>query len=51
MATLACLIFELFPFVYFHTLILSGAYLQKYTSYGYGILWVDRFHQEGLKCE
>ena len=43
--TLASLIFELLPFVYFHTWILSGAYLQKYTSYGYEILWVDRSHQ------
>ena len=43
--TLACLIFELLPFVYFHTLILSGAYLQNYTSYGYEILWVDRSYK------
>ena len=48
--TLACLIFELLPFVYFHTLILSGAYLQNYTSYGYEILWVDRSHQGGVQC-
>ena len=27
---------------------LSGAYLQNYTSYGYEILWVDRFHQ--MQC-
>ena len=33
--TLACLTFELLPFVYFHTLILSRAYLQSYTSYRY----------------
>ena len=30
--TLACLIFELLPFVYFHTSILYRAYLQNYTS-------------------
>ena len=48
--TLACLIFELLPFVYFHTWILSGAYLQNYTSYGYEILWVDRSHQRGVQC-
>ena len=36
--TLACLIFELLPFVYFHTSILSRAYLQNYTSYGYEML-------------
>ena len=47
--TLVCLIFELLPFVYFHTWILSGAYLQNYTSYGYEILWVDRFHQGGVE--
>ena len=28
----------------------SGAYLQNYTSYGYGILWVDRSHQGGVQC-
>ena len=38
--TLACLIFEILPFVYFLTLILSCAYLQNYTSYGYEVLWV-----------
>ena len=43
--TLAYLSFELLPFVYFHTRILSGAYLQNYTSYGYEILWVNRSHQ------
>ena len=48
--TLAYLIFELLPFVYFHTWILSGAYLQNYTSYGYEILWVDRYHQGGVQC-
>ena len=48
--TLACLIFQLLPFVYFHTWILSGAYLQNYTSYGYEILWVDRSYQEGVQC-
>ena len=35
--TLGCLSFELLPFVYFHTWILSDAYLQDYTSYGYEI--------------
>ena len=30
--TLASLIFQLLPFVFFHTWILSGAYLQNYTS-------------------
>ena len=48
--TFACLIFEFLPFVYFHTWILSGAYLQKHTSYGYEILWVDRSHQGGVQC-
>ena len=48
--TLACLIFELLPFVYFHTWILSEACLQNYTSYGYEILWVDRSHQGGVHC-
>ena len=48
--TLVCLFFELLPFVYFHTWILSGAYLQDYTSYGYEILWVDRSHQGGVHC-
>ena len=46
--TLACLIFELLPFVYFHTWILSGAYLQNYTSYGYEILWVDRWRESAV---
>ena len=48
--TLACLIFELLPFVYFHTWFLSGAYLKNYTSYGYEILWVNRSHQGGVQC-
>ena len=48
--TLACLIFELLPFHYFHTWILSRAYLQNYTSYGYEIWWVDRSHQGGVQC-
>ena len=48
--TLACLIFELLPFVYFHTWILSWAYLQNYTSYGHEILWVDRSYQGGVQC-
>ena len=43
------LIFELLPFVYV-TRILSGAYLQNYTSYSYDILWVDRSHQGGVQC-
>ena len=38
--TPGCFIFELLPFVYFHTWILSGAYLQDYTSYGYEISWM-----------
>ena len=46
----ACLIFELLPFVHFHSWTLSSAYLQKYTSYCYKILWVDRTHQEGVQC-
>ena len=48
--TLTCLIFELLPFVCFHIWILSGTYLQNYTSYGYEILWVDRSHQWGVQC-
>ena len=48
--TLACLIFELLPFVYFLAWILSGACLQNYTSYGYEILWVDRSYQGGVRC-
>ena len=48
--TLACLIFELLLFVDFHTLILSRAYLQNYTSYGYEILWVEKSHQVGVHC-
>ena len=48
--TLFCFFFELLPFVYFHTWLLSGAYLQNYTSYGYEILWVDRSHQGGVQC-
>ena len=48
--TLAFFIFELLPFVYFQTWILSGAYLQNYTSYGYEILWVDRSHLGGVQC-
>ena len=47
----SCLLFFFFffllllPFVYFHTSLLSGAYLKNYTSDGYEILWVDRSHQ------
>ena len=48
--TLVYLFFELLPFVYFHTWILSGAYLQNYTCYCYEILWVDRSHQGGVQC-
>ena len=48
--TLACLTFELLPFVYFHIWFLSGAYLENYTSYGYEILWVDRSYQGGVQC-
>ena len=48
--TLACLIFELLPFVVFHTWILSGEYLQNYTSYGYEISWVDRSHKGEVQC-
>ena len=48
--TLACKIYELLPFVYFHTWILFGAYLQNYTSYGYEILWVNRSHKWGVQC-
>ena len=52
-STLACLIFELLPFLFFfffHAWILSGAYLQNYTSYGGEIMWVDRSHQGGVQC-
>ena len=42
---LVCLIFELLPFDYFHTCILSRACLKDCTSYGYEILWVDRSDQ------
>ena len=48
--TLTCLIFELLLFVYFHTRVLSGAYLENYTCYGYEILWVDRSYQGGVQC-
>ena len=48
--TLASLIFEFLPFVYFHTWILSSAKLQTYISYGYIISWVDRSHQGVLQC-
>ena len=48
---LGCLIFELLPFVYFHTWILSGAYLQNCTSYGYEISWlVTTLGKTGLSC-
>ena len=50
--TLACLISELLPLVYFHTWILSGAYLQNYTSYGYEISWmVITWGETGLFCD
>ena len=29
---------------------LSGAYLQNYSSKGYGISWVDRSHPGGVHC-
>ena len=48
--SIACLIFELLLFVYFQTWILSGAYLQYYTSWGHEILWVDRSHQGRVHC-
>ena len=48
--TLACLSFELVPFVVFHTWILSGAYLQNCTSLGYEISWVDRYHRGEVQC-
>ena len=48
--TFTCLIFELLPFVYFHTWILFGAYLHNYTSYGYEILLVDRSYEGGVQC-
>ena len=49
---LACLILELLPFVYFHTWILSGAYLQDYTSYGYEISWmVTTWGKTGTFCD
>ena len=48
--TLVYLFFELWPFVYFHTRVLSGAYLEIYTCYGYEILWVDRSYQGGVQC-
>ena len=43
------LIFEFLPFVYY-TRILSDAYLQNCTSYGYEILQGERSHQEGVHC-
>ena len=50
--TLGCFIFELLPFVYFHTWILSGAYLQDYTSYGYEISWmVITWGKAGVFCD
>ena len=48
--TLVYLFFEILPFVYFHTRVLSGAYLENYTCYGYEILWVDRSYQGGVQC-
>ena len=49
----SCLIFsELLPFVYFHTQILSGAYLQTYTSYGYEISSVvTTWGKTGVSCD
>ena len=49
--TLACLIFELLPFIVFHTWSLSGAYLKHYTSYDYETSWVDRSHQGGCSTQ
>ena len=50
--TLGCFIFELLPFVYFHTWILSGAYLQDYTSYGYEISWMGiTWGKTGVFCD
>ena len=49
--TLACLIFELLPFVFFHTCFLSGAHLQDYAIYSYEISWVGRSHQGGVQCK
>ena len=50
--TLACLISELLPFVYFHTWILSGVYLQNYTSYGYEMSWmVITWGKMGVFCD
>ena len=50
--TLGCFSFELLPFVYFHTWILSGAYLQDYTSYGYEISWmVITLGKTGIFCD
>ena len=46
----SCLFFELLPFVYFHTRVLPGAYLENCTCYGYEILWVDRSYQGGVQC-
>ena len=50
--TLGCFIFELLPSVYFHTWILSGAYLQDYTRYGYEISWmVITWGKTGIFCD
>ena len=50
--TLGCFIFQLLPFVYFHTWILSGAYLQDYISYGYEISWmVITLGKTGVFCD
>ena len=50
--TLGFFIFELLPFVYFHTWILSGAYLQDYTSYGYEFSWmVITWGKTGVFCD
>ena len=49
--TLAYVIFELLSFVYFHFWILSGAYLQDYTSYCYEISWmVTTWGKRGVFC-
>ena len=47
---MALLCYDLLPFVYFHSWILSDAYLQNYISYGYEILWVERSHQAVVQC-
>ena len=38
------------PLFFFHTRVLSGAYHENYTCYGYEILLVDRSYQGGVQC-